>query len=316
MTDWYEQGGVRRDPRRLLRDDLDSGLPVFPVELVPHLHHEALRELPEPARRRLVLHHLYDYLTYTAHFETRVVNRAAEAIAHGAAGAGVPPQVRLEALQIYVDEGYHALYSLDVVDQVAAATGVPPLPYRFDGVLDRLDRVAAAALPGDERLAQLLQVVVFETSVTSILRDVPAAPELIDLVRTTVRDHARDEGRHHAFFARYFRLLWQALDPPARLRVARALPALIVHSLAGDSEPTLAALGAVGVPADTARAVVADTFSGPFAVLGIRAQAAQTLRLFESVGVLDVPGVADAFHEQGLLAADRRKPWSGECRNS
>ncbi|MGW7005989.1 hypothetical protein ACWGCW_25070 [Streptomyces sp. NPDC054933] len=62
-------------------------------------------------------------------------------IAEGRAGTAFDTATRLDAYRIYCDEGYHSLYSFEVAHQVAAASGIPPLPYDFAPYLQRLDQV-------------------------------------------------------------------------------------------------------------------------------------------------------------------------------
>jgi hypothetical protein len=237
FDDWYDRATVRQGPRRAIAAELDQDRLFFPDRLIPYLDHPLVRELPAQARRAVSARHLYQYLEFTAHFEARVVNRAAERIANGRIGMPLKPRTRLDAFKIHCDESYHALFSLDLVQQIEAASGVAALPYRFENVLDRLDAVGPTLLPDEPVLAQLLQLVVFETVVTSILSDVPRDTQVLTVVREVVRDHARDEARHHAFFADFFKLLWLRLDRRQRERAARALPLLIRLSLWPDTAP-------------------------------------------------------------------------------
>ncbi|MEV4438841.1 diiron oxygenase [Streptomyces sp. NPDC049577] len=299
--DWYERAGVRGGPRRLLGDELRDGQLFFPPALVPYLDHPRVRALPGPGREALLARHLYHYLEFTAQFETRVVNRATERIAGGRSGLDLATATRLDAYRIYCDEGYHSLYSLDVVDQVSRASGITPLPYDFRPFLDRLDAVGREALPDEPLLAQLLQVVVFEMLITAILNDVPKDPRVLTLVRDVVRDHARDEGWHHAFFARFFRELWHGLTGPQRGRVARCLPGLIRSSLLPDRAPVRAALAAAGLGPTAVAEVVHDAYPRDRVDRGIRDAARHAVRLFEETGVLDVPGGRRAFETAELL---------------
>src|SRR2546421_9092250 len=173
LDGWYEKAGVRTDPRRVIGDELEAGMTLFPEKLIPYLDHPLVRALEPRHRFGLVARHLYQYMLFTMHFETSVVNRAAVRIADGTSGLHLPSPVRLDAYKIYCDEAYHALYSLDVVEQVRDATGIETPDYDFTPFLGRLDGIGAEVLPGEPVLVQLLQVVVFETLVTSILKDVP-----------------------------------------------------------------------------------------------------------------------------------------------
>ncbi|WP_030020011.1 diiron oxygenase [Streptomyces monomycini] len=301
MDHWYEKAGVRRDPRRVIARDLEAGKTLFPEALIPYLDHPLVRALGPDERFRIVTRHLYQYLHFTMHFETSVVNRATERIANGSSGLGVRPPMRLDAYKIYCDEAYHALYSLDAIEQVRGATGVDVPAYDFAPFLKQLDGIGAQVMPGEPVLTQLLQVVVFETLVTSILKDIPKDPQVVDTVREIVGDHAEDEGRHHAYFSGFFKELWTDLDPGMRERSARCLPALVSRSLAPDLAPVRTSLRLAGLGEDAVEQVVADAYTAGRVRRHTHDSARHTVRLFASAGVLDVPGADEAFAAAGLV---------------
>jgi hypothetical protein len=301
LDEWYEKAGVRRDPRRILDEEMDSGRVLFPSRLIPYLDHPLVGRLDSAALERLVARHTYQYFAFTAHFETRVVNRATEMLANGRLDMPAGPAMRMDAYKIYCDEAYHALYSFDVIQQLETASGVHALPYDFDPFLGELDAISDRIMPGRGSLPQLLQVVVFETLVTAILSDVPKDRTLVSLVRDTVQDHAKDEGRHHAFFSDVFRELWAGLDRELRGEVAQCLPRLIIRSLAPDMRPVRANLLAAGLTTAEAAQVQADVYQPDTLRETARQHARQSIRLFQAVGVLDLPEGIDAFNEEGLL---------------
>ena len=302
FASWYETAGVRGGVRRLFHDETDQGKVFYPTQHIPHLAHEAVAALPDRARRDLTIRHLYQFLLSTAHLETRIVNRAAELIANDRSGVDLPVRSRLDAFKVYCDEGYHSLYSLDLADQIARETGVALPPWDYGGFVDALEDVGARLLPDTPAVVPLLQVVVFETMVTAVLNEIPNDPTVLTVVRDLTRDHAKDEGHHHRFFADFFHRLWTQLDPGLRGPVARALPALVRACLDLDVKPVVGALRLAGLDDDTARAVVADSYgpgAGDERAAGI---CRATVRVFRSAGVFEVPGADEAFAAHGLLS--------------
>jgi len=298
---WYTKAGVRTTSRRLGEDDeIEDGKLFFPNALIPHMQHEALAELDPDQRRYLNAQHLYQWLEFTTHFEVAVVNRSCQRIAEGTAGLEVPVESRMAAFQIYVDEGYHSLYNLDVRLQLERTSGIAALPFDFNPFQQQLDAV------GDDlshlrRLVQLLQVIVFETLITSLLVEIPNDQNVKTLVRDTVRDHAVDEGRHHRYFANLFSELWQQLDPSVRITVAPFLSELIVRSLRPSLRSHRSALRHIGLPDALVADILAESYSPAATLDYIRNASARTVALFTRCGVLEVPGAADAFHHVGLL---------------
>jgi hypothetical protein len=297
---WYEVAGVRSGARRIFHEETANGKVFFPDRLVPHLRHPAVAALPKPRRDTLVLLHLYQFLLATTHVETRVVNVGAERIANGRAGIELPVAMRMDAFKVYCDEGYHALYSLDLAEQIAGVTGVQVPGWDYGAFVERLARTACSLLPGEPVLAQLLQVVVFETLITSILNEAPADPRLVGAVREVLRDHARDEGRHHRFFTAFFHELWAGLDPALRTRVAHGLPALIELCMTIDVTPVRSALRFAGLDDVTAGQVVLECYDAAANPRRTAEITRATVAMCRSAGVLNMPGAAETFAARGL----------------
>ncbi|MFF5207793.1 diiron oxygenase [Streptosporangium sp. NPDC000396] len=285
----------------MLQDETEQGKVYFPGNLVPYLDHPLVRDLAPRTLEELRVRHLYQFLLATTHLETRVVNRGAERIANNRIGIDVSPATRLDAFKVYCDEGYHSLYSLDLVRQVEAATAIAAPDWDFGGFADRLDATAGRLLPGEPVLAQLLQVVVFETLITGVLNELPNDTTVVTTVRDIARDHARDEGRHHRFFSRFFHDLWSALDSGLRDRAAPVLPALIEDCLLWDVHPVRRSLSLAGLTPADVETVIADAYGG---ARDIRQSASATVRMCRSAGVLDVPGARESFADKGLISDD------------
>lgn len=299
---WYESAGVRSGERRSFREP-GEGEVLFPARLVPHLAHPAVTALSPERRDLLTQLHLYQFLMATTHLETRVVNVGAERIANGRSGLDLPVSMRMDAFKVYCDEGYHALYSLDLANQIARHTAVPVPDWDFGGFVDRLARAARELLPDEPVLAQLLQVVVFETLITAVLNEAPNEPGLAAPVREVLRDHARDEGRHHRFFAAFFHELWAGLPSGLRPRVARLLPALVEICLTADTAPARAALVLAGLDGSAAEQVVRETYDAGADPRRMAEITRGMVSMCRSAGVFDVPGALDAFAERHLLPA-------------
>jgi para-aminobenzoate N-oxygenase AurF len=297
---WYKTAGVRSGIRRLFRDETDAGKVFFPARLVPYLAHEALAQVTPQQQRELTIRHLYQFLLSTAHLETRIVNRAAERIANDRAGIDLAVSTRLDAFKVYCDEGYHALYSLDLAEQIAQETGIAIPPWDYGSFVDRLEQTGTQLLPDAPHLV-LLQAVVFETVITAVLNEIPPDPTVLTVVRELTRDHAKDEGHHHRFFAKFFHELWHQLHPNLREPVAQALPALIHACLTWDVKPVTSSLLLAGVDPATAREVVHDCYGGEAGLDRIADTCRATVRVCRSAGVFDVPGAVEAFVAYRLL---------------
>lgn len=303
---WHDKAGVRKDPRLVVGDEEIATKKFFPDHVVPHLCHPLVVARAEPVRRYLAAQHLYQWLRFTERFEVEVVLRTVQAIADGVSGVELSKKMRRYAMKICVDEQFHALYSVDVADQIEERSGIPALPFDFAPHLRHIDGVAEAN-PGYTKLVKLLQVIVFETLITSLLQDVPRDEDLITVVRNTVRDHAADEVYHHAYFARVFKELWTQLDPADKRAVAHFLPAVIVRSLRPATRSAQLALAEMQFTPDQVQTIVAESYAPDGVMAGIRFAARRTIGLFRKCGVFQVPGAREAF-----VAAGFADPGAGE----
>jgi hypothetical protein len=297
---WYEKSGVRATERRMQSDDEDILKDFFPRHLIAHLNHPLVTGQAESMKRYLIAQHLYQWLNFTSQFEIEVVCRATQRIADNSCGVEVGRSMRLDAFRILVDENYHALYSFDAVDQIEKRSGIPALDYEFQPYLRHLDSIGDDH-PRHRPLVQLLQVVVFETLITALLNDVPKDRNVMTMVRDIVRDHAIDEGRHHAYFAEFFKQLWGQLSPDDRRIVALLLPEVVLRSLQPSTRSARAALEQVGFSAESVRSIIAESYGRDCVVAGIRYASERTIGLFESCGVLDAPEAREGFVSAGLL---------------
>ncbi|MEU9116751.1 diiron oxygenase [Streptomyces sp. NPDC048483] len=297
---WYEAAGVRTGVRRLFHEEAERGKVFFPTALVPYVRHEAVAGLPPAHLGELTVRHLYQFLISTTHLETRIVNEAAEPVANNRSGLDLPASLRMDAFKVYCDEGYHALYSLDLADQIAAVTGIEVPDWDYGGFVGRLQEAGRSLLPDAPALAGILQAVVFETLITAVLNEVPGDTTVVGTVRDLLRDHARDEGRHHRFFCLLFQELWTRLDTTDRIRAAQAMPAMIRTALTWDLQPVRASLLLAGLDAPTAEEVLRDCYGGDTGDRRINDIARSTLKLCASVGAFDLPGVRETFAAQGL----------------
>jgi hypothetical protein len=306
LAGWYARAGVRRDPRRCLGPtEAEPPAQFFPPALVPVMAHPKIIALDREARGRLLVEHLYRYLDFTVNFELNVVNVTAGRIATGHSGFELPDGTRLAAFGIYCDEAYHALYCADVMHQVEQRTGIPCRPPSFAPFAARLAAIVDAVPPPVRPAAALLVVVVFETLVTRILERVPQDPHVVACVREVVGDHARDERRHHAFFASLFALVWPQLSPGDRAALGPVLPEMIRCSLQPDTPAIVDSLRGVGLTRDDALTVVADSHRPEMVAADMRSTARATLGLFERNRLFHHAPTREAFVASGLLRIRR-----------
>jgi hypothetical protein len=296
---WYDRASVRQAPRRVLGPG-DEGLLFFAPDLVPVARHPLVTGLPEPAYQEILVQHLYRYLDFTAKLEYLVVNRTVAGIAHGSVGIPLPDEMRLDALKMYCDEGYHALFSVDLAQQVRERTGIRPMLPRTPYFLRRLEETLVELGPDRRALAELLFVIVSETLISASLAEMPNTDDVVPVVRETIRDHAGDEGRHHAYFVIFLRQLWAHLTPDERGWAGRLVPRLLDTFLRPDLDTLRVELGGYGLTRDDTEQVIAEVYAADVLATHGRNASRQVRRYFEEVGAFDDPAARAELVARGF----------------
>ncbi|MEV7190834.1 diiron oxygenase [Streptomyces sp. NPDC093510] len=299
---WEARASVRRKPARRLEGQGDELAVPFPPELAPVATHPLVTGRGPAAVREVLTHCLYQYLHFTTELEELAVIPVVGKISRNRAGLLLPEAMRADAFKIYTDEAWHAQFSYDLVRQVERGSGIavrlPELPLfvdRLDAVRDRLD-------PAVRGLEGLMFSIVSETLISAILADLPHDARLPKAVRELVRDHAEDEGRHHAYFRQLLDAFWPALSARERAAVGPLLPEIVYAFLEPDYRAAGLALRAVGLRPDEVAQVLAESLPRDRVTGDVAAAARSAVRYFCEVGALDNPATAEAFEASGLLA--------------
>lgn len=303
FNNWNARASVRTKPLRMLGEHLD-GKVFFPPELVPGIHHPSLRAVATPGlEQRILMHRLHAYLAFTTDLEQLVVNPVTQLLSREQLGFDLPRSMLRDAYKICTDESWHALFSDDLAEQIVEATGEQPvrLPRpRFLTELDQLNAVEDSSIRG---LTSLFFTVVSETLISAILCGIPHDRRVVTAVRETVADHAEDEGRHHAFYAKFFQYAWHQLGRTQRAAIGPLLPEFIVAFLAPDRAALAAVLAVAPLDTDTVRGIVEESTPAGQVQATVRKAASATLRMFTQNGVLDDHRTRDRFAERGLIDA-------------
>jgi hypothetical protein len=302
---WYERSSVRSSPRRKVDAGDRDRLPFRPA-LVPVASHPLVAGLPEERFRDVLLRHMYRYLGFTTILESDVVNPHLRLMSKGGDGLRLPREMRLDALKMYCDEAYHTLFSVDLVQQMEDLTktrAADEPPY----FLERLRALRQDVDSWSAGLVTLLFVAVSETLISATLAARAGSDEVVEAINGSIRDHAVDEGRHHAFFAAYIKRLLGQLEPTDRRRALRLVPRLVEIFLEPDLAGVRRDLGAQGLSVDATEQVLEETFQIERLRKQWRTMAGPTLSYFAAFGEAD--GQAhDELHELGL--AWPTDPWS------
>jgi hypothetical protein len=247
-----------------------------------------------------LVHHLYTYLDFTEVLEHEAVNDVALTISRGRLDLELSREERQAAYKLYVDEGYHAMFSDDLKNQVITATGIKPAVVGRPSFLRRLDAILAGAPPEMGWLVKPFFAIVSETLISGTLTRVPRDTRVVKAVRDVLKDHAADEAVHHVYFAGLLETMWPQLTDKQRRFIGEQLPEFILGFLEPDQEAILANLQAMGLTPEGAGAVFEDCYPRQEVLKGVRAASAVTVTHFWNAGVFDGSDIGEVFEKKGL----------------
>ena len=295
---WYTYSTVHKP---LPDITYETGLVLFPPELVPGVGHPLVDKLGNDATRRLTMRKLESYNAFTEKLEYKAVMAASIKIAQNPQAFGLSEQAGREARLIVTDESHHAYVAIELIKQIPGFSELPPLTAtqpRFLRGLEELERGLPTELADDLLIAF---VSISETLITSILRRIPRDPRVVSAVRNTVRDHCIDEARHHSYFVYVVHQHWDSRAPDRRELLGPLYARLIRLFLDPDLDLCRAWLLEVGLDRHDAELVLRDYYLPERVAGSLRKDAFPTLKLMERVGILDHPATRCAFVEQKLI---------------
>jgi hypothetical protein len=304
FSKWDAVASIRTKPRQRLSPPKNAScadLVLFSPDLVPIAAHAAVRERGLSSQIRM--QHLFRYLHFTAILEQQYVNPAIVRIASRDLGLSLPNSMIIDAYRIYCDEGYHALCSADLAQQVIDFGGVAPISRSRPQAFTDLDTLIAGTPNDLKPLLNLAFVIVSETLISAILAVSHADIRVEPAVRQVILEHAQDEAVHSAYFSDLVKIIWPQLPGEMRSAMACAIPRLMTIFLSPDIQHYTHVLSQVGYTPQLSQQILGDCFPRQSVLDAIHSAGMGTIGLFESVGALDLPEVQDAYHLCGIRIA-------------
>lgn len=303
LGDWNTRAVVRTSEHTYsLPSDVEQQLETrhwFPPAFLPYLEHPTVKSAGRAMAHRLSANHLVYFLDYTTLLEHRIVNRAVETIVHGELDVGVPQRMKKAALQLYTDEGYHALFSNNLAEQVAAHYGMverPVMPQRIARLNALLDRTPDK----HTSLAWFLTGFVSETIIAKELLDV-CRDALVCGVEEMLRDHLADEARHSRYFCEVFHHLWLHLTSAQRTFCAARLLEIILIFFEVDEPWLRGSFRSAGLSETSCTDIVNGLSGVQVCLQRARSGASATLSALNKSGFFDLPFNRQLFTKAGLF---------------
>lgn len=280
-------------------NDLESRNWFFPSAL-PFLSHPLLADLKPAQVQELLARNLVNFLEYTTLLEHRIVNKSVEFISQNRLPVSVPHGMRMDALRIYTDEGYHAVMSADVAHQVSEIYGLNQGTRRF-GRIARLEALASNFQ--HEALGWFLIGFVSETVITKEFARMGRSA-LVLPVHNVLMDHLADEWKHSQYFVSMFSYLWPRLSNLERDFCATQLPTIIRECFRLDETLLERDLDELGVDSSVARAISAERNTEAEDRTRARNGAATTMHALRDCSFFSEPRYVANFSKHGLIDPD------------
>ncbi|WP_192562742.1 diiron oxygenase [Pseudomonas gozinkensis] len=303
LSDWNTRASVRTSSHDYrLPDDLQKQLETrhwFPPAFLPYLAHPVIEAAGRSMLHRLTARHLVHFLDYTTLLEHRIVNRAVETIVHGELPVEVPAPMKTAALQLYTDEGYHALFSSQVAEQIAgvyALSARPAMPRR----ITRMNLLIARTGQEQRPLVCFLLGFVSETIIARELLDV-CRDSLVSGVNDMLRDHLTDEARHSRYFTEVFHYLWLRLGPRQRTFTATTLLDIFAIFFEVDELWLQESLSGAGIANTTVTDILGTMTTTQASQRRARAGSLATLNALKKAGFFNEPQNQTLFAKAGLI---------------
>lgn len=303
FKDWDKRASVRSSTHDYqLPDDVQQQLQSrdwFPPAFLPYLANPAIQAAGREVLQRLTANHLVHFLDYTTLLEHRIVNRAVEVIVHRELPLYVPLPMKHAALQLYTDEGYHALFSNRLAEQIASLygiTGRPIVPKR----ITRMNALIARTPEKNRALAWFLLGFVSETIIARELLDV-CRDSLVSSVNDMLRDHLTDEARHSRYFSEVFHYFWLSMNSRQRTFVSRTLLEIIGIFFEADERWLQQSLRGAGIADSEVTEIVGGMASVQANRARARSGAIATLEALRKAGFFALPHNQKLFAKAGLI---------------
>lgn len=307
LGDWDNRSAVRsKKSTFLLPPDAEAHLQLqtkrwFPQTFIPYFNDTTIQKSGEYVQHRLAANHLVYFLRYTTILEHKIVNRSVETLIHEEMGIDLPQTMKLAALQLYTDEGYHALFSFKLAEQVAHFYDMPTWetpPKRITLLLDLMNET----MDEYRSLAWFLFGFVSETIIAKELLSI-TGDTLFSTVYQMFREHLEDEARHSRYFSEVFQYLWPKLSVAQQEHSASLLIDIIFIFAEVDGPWLSASLTGAGISLFEATRIIQALQASDVRTQRARSIAMGTLQAMTRAGFFELHAHRELFSQSGLIDA-------------
>ena len=287
LKSWDTEATVRSRPYKYNVDkelsEFEGAQDWYPRSLLPFLSHSEVNTLAPNLIQLILAKHLIYFMEYTTQLEHRIVNGAIEALLYADLGVSIPASMKAAAMQLYTDEGYHALISYDVASQVRSIYGLADTPIAPRRIID-LETLITSEKVEHQDTIRILIGFVSETVIAKELA-ILSRSALVPAVYEVLQDHLDDEAKHSKFFSETFLYIWNNSSLAKRNYIEKTAAKILQIFFTADSAWLHDTLLSSGISQDTSHEIINDLNSPESISLRINKNAAVTLRTLHKAGI-------------------------------
>jgi hypothetical protein len=268
----------------------------------PILSHPLLKNIDQTQEQYLLGRFILQFLEYGTVMEHEFVNTILAELALGESGIPLPDRMRTDAFKIYTDEAYHACFNLEATQQMRDYIG---LSMSDAWPLQNCRLVGLRKLIPQENSKEKFLV----RFAIAVISETIAAKELVESMQGIVvesiynifNDHAEDERKHCMYFTTLFEVVWERFSAEERVYLGKIFPKILKSFVDINKIALFDALEKIEIDRDTAEIIINDSYPENFTIQRALSVASVTFRVFTRLGVFNLPGVREAFSNEGFI---------------
>jgi hypothetical protein len=309
FENWDQFASVRTKPNtyRMTHHQIDSELNErrwFLPEGVPVINHPLLKDIDQTQEQYILGRFLLQFLEYGTVLEHEFVNTILSDLALGESGISIPDQMRVDALKIYTDEAYHACFNLEATQQIRDYIGLS-MADAWPLKNTRLDGLRKLIPQNNSKENFLIRFGIAAVSETIAAKELSETLKgiVIEPIYNIFIDHAEDEKKHCMYFSTLLEVVWNRLTFDEKTFLGMNFPKILKAFVDINTVALFDALEKIGVNKESSAIIIQDSYPADFTIQRALSVASVTFRIFERLGVFDIPGVRDAFINEGFPLA-------------
>lgn len=179
--------------------------------------HPKLKNISNEELQFILGTQLLEFVLKTTRFELQYVNNVCSRIGLGTCSFNFSEELKLHAIQIYTDEGYHAYFSEKIAQQIIRYYKIDSdLSCYLDNFFAKLTTFCSSEDNYVSELSYFALVIVSESMIVNDISNV-MSNVVFDPIRQMLRNHMKDESMHCSYFLAIFEEIWAQLSPTSRL---------------------------------------------------------------------------------------------------